>query len=73
MPRPSPQEVAAARDRYRKNLDAVNGPQTMDQFFESPYMRNPGRGMAWHWDEDMMRIDCVIIAENDYHENRHAQ
>lgn len=69
MNRPTEEQIQKAHDRYKRHMKAVSGRQTMDAFFDSPYMVCPGRGQAWHWAEDMMRIDCVILAEAYVHEN----
>ncbi len=50
-------------------MRAVNGAQSMDSYFESPYMICPGRGQAWQWNEGMRLIDLVIIAEDAVHEH----
>lgn len=69
--RPTDEQIAGACDRYRNHIEAVSGEQTIDAFCGSPYMRLPGRGIPWHWDEDMMRVDCVILATMYVEEHSH--
>ena len=69
--RPTDEQIAGACERYRKHIEAVSGEQTIDAFCASPYMRIPGRGIPWHWDEDMMRVDCVILATMYVEEHSH--
>ena len=72
--RPTDEQIADAFTRRSCHLKAVNGKQrSMDELLESPYMRIPGRGQAWYWDEDMMRVDCVILADMYVEEHSDAE
>lgn len=70
MPRPSPEEVKGARERYRKHDASVTCEQCVEVFTNSPYFVWIDQAKAkWTWNFGMLRMDTVILAQNDIAEH----
>lgn len=70
--KPTEEQIADAFTRRSCHLKAVNGEQSLDAFSDSPYFVGP-KGRHWDWEHDVMRVDCIILADAYIEEHSDAE